>query len=49
MRDLCKDIKDNKMSVGLAIKPKTELTEDLFKLIDDKLVDMVLIMTVEPG
>lgn len=37
------------MLVGIAIKPKTDLDDVLFKLIDDGLVDMVLVMTVEPG
>jgi len=37
------------MQVGIALKPKTDLDENLFKLIDQKLVDMILIMTVEPG
>ena len=49
MKTLCKDIKEHKMSVGIAIKPKTELTEGLFGLIEEQLVDMILIMTVEPG
>ena len=37
------------MRVGIAIKPKTGLSKALFDLLDGSLVDMVLIMTVEPG
>ena len=42
-------IKEAKMKVGISVKPKTPLNDEIFKLIDDKLIDMVLIMTVEPG
>ena len=37
------------MLVGIAVKPKTELNEAFFQFIDEGLIDMVLIMTVEPG
>eukprot|EP00826_Nyctotherus_ovalis_P034707 TRINITY_DN2912_c0_g2_i11.p1 TRINITY_DN2912_c0_g2~~TRINITY_DN2912_c0_g2_i11.p1 ORF type:complete len:204 (-),score=59.07 TRINITY_DN2912_c0_g2_i11:31-642(-) len=49
IKQLCKEIKERKMSVGVAIKPKTEVSEELLKLVEEKLVDMVLVMTVEPG
>ena len=39
-------IKEYDKKVGLSIKPKTE-TKEIFKYLD--LVDLVLIMTVEPG
>lgn len=43
-------IKDNNMKVGLAIKPKT-LLEDytIDKFVNQGLIDMFLVMTVEPG
>jgi pentose-5-phosphate-3-epimerase len=43
---ICNQIKSKNMKTGIAIKPKTELTERLFSLIEKKLVDFVLIMTV---
>eukprot|EP00831_Metopus_contortus_P079604 TRINITY_DN7957_c0_g1_i2.p1 TRINITY_DN7957_c0_g1~~TRINITY_DN7957_c0_g1_i2.p1 ORF type:complete len:174 (+),score=45.30 TRINITY_DN7957_c0_g1_i2:102-623(+) len=46
---LCKLIRENKMLVGISVKPKTPLDEGFFKLIDDGLIDLVLVMTVEPG
>jgi len=46
---MCKEIKSKGMRVGIAIKPKTGLSKALFDLLDGSLVDMVLIMTVEPG
>ncbi|KII69088.1 Ribulose-phosphate 3-epimerase [Thelohanellus kitauei] len=39
-------IRDANMKVGLAIKPKTQV-EEIIKFIDK--IDVVLIMTVEPG
>ena len=46
---LCKSIRDKGIRVGVSIKPGTQVEEKLKKLIEDKLVDMVLVMTVEPG
>lgn len=43
---ICKQIKSKNMKVGIAIKPKTELSEKVFDLIEKKLADFVLIMTV---
>jgi ribulose-phosphate 3-epimerase len=37
------------MQVGVAIKPSTECIAQIEQLVADKLVDMVLVMTVEPG
>ena len=45
---LCKTIREAGMQVGVSIKPKTPISA-IEKLIDEELVDMVLIMTVEPG
>ena len=49
MRELIKEIKSYEMKVGLALKPKTEIDKEIEKLIDESLLDMVLVMTVEPG
>jgi ribulose-phosphate 3-epimerase len=45
-RQLIQDIKSHGMKVGLAIKPKTPV-ESVFPFIE--LLDLVLVMTVEPG
>lgn len=37
------------MQVGLAIKPKTPIDSTIEKLLEEKKVDKVLVMTVEPG
>ena len=44
--DLIKRVKEHKMKVGIAIKPKTKV-DVLFPFVS--LVDQLLIMTVEPG
>ncbi len=46
---LIERIKENNMKVGLAIKPKTLLDHTITKFIDKGLIDMFLVMTVEPG
>mmetsp|Transcript_35267 Transcript_35267/g.60406 ORF Transcript_35267/g.60406 Transcript_35267/m.60406 type:complete len:226 (-) Transcript_35267:33-710(-) len=46
--DVLKEIKEARMQVGVAIKPKTEI-EKVKNLVSQGLIDMVLIMTVEPG
>lgn len=46
---LAKQIRDAGMQCGIAIKPKTPITAALTSLVDNALVDMVLVMTVEPG
>jgi ribulose-phosphate 3-epimerase len=48
MEALCQEIKDAGMHVGVSIKPKTP-ERLLFPYLDKKLIDQVLIMTVEPG
>jgi ribulose-phosphate 3-epimerase len=48
VQSLLQTIKDTGMRTGIAIKPKTDLQRTL-PLIRAGLVDMVLIMTVEPG
>jgi len=45
---LCQRIRDLGMQVGLAVKPRTS-HEALRPYIDAGLVDMALVMTVEPG
>lgn len=42
-------IKDNKMKVGVAIKPNTIIDHTITKYLDENLIDMILVMTVEPG
>lgn len=46
---ICRLIRGAGMQCGVAIKPNTPITEELKALIDAKLVDMALVMTVEPG
>jgi ribulose-phosphate 3-epimerase len=41
-------IRDAGMRVGVAVKPKTDVST-VYELVDQGAVDMVLIMTVEPG
>ncbi|KRX08769.1 Ribulose-phosphate binding barrel [Pseudocohnilembus persalinus] len=48
-KDICQSIIDSGMRVGLAIKPKTQLNDEIYNLISSNLVHMVLVMTVEPG
>lgn len=48
VEDLCKRIRELKMYAGIAIKPATP-SEAVLQFVDAGLVDMVLIMTVEPG
>jgi ribulose-phosphate 3-epimerase len=45
---LATQIREAGMQVGVAIKPKTPV-DSVFGLCDANLVDMVLVMTVEPG
>eukprot|EP01108_Squamamoeba_japonica_P007858 TRINITY_DN6814_c0_g1_i1.p1 TRINITY_DN6814_c0_g1~~TRINITY_DN6814_c0_g1_i1.p1 ORF type:complete len:206 (+),score=44.48 TRINITY_DN6814_c0_g1_i1:88-618(+) len=45
---IAKAIRDAGMRAGVAVKPKTD-GKDVYALCDAGLVDMVLVMTVEPG
>lgn len=45
---LCERIRDSGMRTGLALRPRTPISSAAF-IIDEKAVDMLLIMTVEPG
>ena len=47
-RELIKLIRQHKMQVGVALKPKTPV-DAVTALVEEGLVDMVLVMTVEPG
>ncbi len=49
MEKLITKIKEKDMKVGMAIKPKTLLDHTIVKFIDKGLIDMFLVMTVEPG
>uniref|UniRef100_A0A7S3J3N2 ribulose-phosphate 3-epimerase n=1 Tax=Euplotes harpa TaxID=151035 RepID=A0A7S3J3N2_9SPIT len=42
-------IKDNGMKVGMAIKPKTPMDETIIDVLKKDVLDMFLVMTVEPG
>ena len=44
-----KEIHQHGMRTGVAIKPSTELSSNLDECIEAGLVEMVLVMTVEPG
>lgn len=37
------------MDVGVSIKPKTEVPEELVALAKEGIVSKILVMTVEPG
>ena len=45
---LCRTIKESGMRVGVGLKPGTSV-DTVLEWVDQDLVDMVLIMTVEPG
>ncbi|EGR29620.1 ribulose-phosphate 3-epimerase, putative [Ichthyophthirius multifiliis] len=47
--ELCQLIRDNGMKVGMAIKPKTQIDDKIKKLCLNNLLDLILVMTVEPG
>jgi len=49
LEQLIYKIRENKMKVGVALKPKTILDHTITKFLDLKLIDMILVMTVEPG
>jgi ribulose-phosphate 3-epimerase len=42
-------IKENKMRVGVAVKPDTFVDHTITKFLDQDLIDMILIMSVQPG
>jgi len=46
--DLCRKIRESGMKVGVGVKPGTGV-DTVFEWVDQNLVDMVLVMTVEPG
>lgn len=46
---LSKAIRDQGAKSGLAVKPATGLSEDVLDVLDQGAIDMLLIMTVEPG
>lgn len=49
LEKLIMKIKDNKMRVGLAVKPKTVIDHTITRFLDQGLIDMMLVMSVEPG
>eukprot|EP00008_Paramoeba_atlantica_P006237 CAMPEP_0201491314 /NCGR_PEP_ID=MMETSP0151_2-20130828/29334_1 /ASSEMBLY_ACC=CAM_ASM_000257 /TAXON_ID=200890 /ORGANISM="Paramoeba atlantica, Strain 621/1 / CCAP 1560/9" /LENGTH=216 /DNA_ID=CAMNT_0047877609 /DNA_START=122 /DNA_END=772 /DNA_ORIENTATION=- len=46
--NLIRAIKSSGMKSGISVKPKTSV-DILFPILDEEMVDLVLIMTVEPG
>ena len=46
--ELCRKVKEAGMRVGVGVKPGTDV-DTVLEWVDEGLVDMVLIMTVEPG
>jgi ribulose-phosphate 3-epimerase len=49
VEDLIKRIRDNGMKAGIVLKPNTPLDSKTMNLFERNLLDMLLIMTVEPG
>lgn len=49
MEKLIERIKSFNMKVGLAVKPKTIIDHTIKKFLDKNLIDMFLVMSVEPG
>jgi len=48
-KGLSKKIREAGMQVGVALKPGTMVDDTVFSLVDGGYVDMILVMTVEPG
>ena len=48
LKSVLQKIKANSILAGVSIKPQTDI-KVLFDLIDEGLIDLVLVMTVEPG
>ncbi len=46
LESLIYKIKENKMRVGVALKPKTVIDHSILKFLDLKLIDMILVMSV---
>jgi ribulose-phosphate 3-epimerase len=49
LQKLIEKIKENKMRVGVAVKPNTIIDHTVHKFLDEGLIDMILVMSVEPG
>lgn len=49
LKEVSQMIRAKGMLASIALKPKTQIDEQLIAAISDKLFDMVLVMTVEPG
>lgn len=49
LENLLLSIKARTMKTGIAIKPSTSISEDMLRVLEKGLVDLVLVMTVEPG
>ena len=49
IKKICSLIKQGNMEVGLSVKPNTRIDSTIEELIQQKYVDRILVMTVEPG
>lgn len=49
LESLILKIKENNMRVGVALKPKTAIDHTVTKFLDAGMIDMMLVMSVEPG
>mmetsp|Transcript_30118 Transcript_30118/g.53389 ORF Transcript_30118/g.53389 Transcript_30118/m.53389 type:complete len:225 (-) Transcript_30118:1161-1835(-) len=49
LRSLLGSIREARLHTGVALRPVTQVSEDLKEAVKEGLVDMVLIMTVDPG
>jgi len=49
LENLLVSIRARSMKTGIAIKPSTAISEDMLSVLNKGLVDLVLVMTVEPG
>ncbi len=49
LENLILKIREKKMRVGVAVKPKTVIDHTITRFLDQGLIDMILVMSVEPG
>ena len=49
LQKLIEKIKENKMRVWVAVKPNTIIDHNLHNFIDKGFIDIILVMSVEPG
>ena len=49
LESICKKLKEKKMRVGVSLKPKTPVNKEVQEAIGWGWIDMILVMSVEPG